>query len=212
MLFPLQAIEFYNHFPNAKIWAFECNPNTLEICRENIRDYTDRITLVEGAVTDYDGDITFYPGRTKLLFLLTLMPCSTVNQKETVTTWEDGNPGASSIFKSNGTYTLEQYVQDEISVNCHRLDTVMQKQQIPGVDIIWMDLQGAELLALKSLGDHLANVRYIQTEVSHKEIYSKQVMFSELHTLLMENGFALKNELSMEGWQEDAIYEKEVKS
>jgi len=41
-----------------------------------------------------------------------------------------------------------------------------------------MDLQGAELLALKGLGNYLNNVRYIHIEVSHKEMYSGQVMYS----------------------------------
>ena len=57
----IQAIEFFNNFPNAKIYAFECNPNTIEICKNNIKPYSDRITLIEGAVCDYDGNITFYP-------------------------------------------------------------------------------------------------------------------------------------------------------
>lgn len=105
----LQSIEFYNMFPNSKIYAFECNPNTLDICKKNIELYSDRITLIEGAVCDYDGNITFYP----------------INQDKTITTWSDGNPGASSLFKSNGNYTVENYVQDEIITNCHRLDTVI---------------------------------------------------------------------------------------
>jgi len=29
-----QSIEFYNTFPNAKIYAFECNPNTLDQCKK----------------------------------------------------------------------------------------------------------------------------------------------------------------------------------
>jgi len=51
----LQSIEFFNTFPNSKIYAFECNPNTLDICRNNIKEYNDRIILIEGAVCDYDG-------------------------------------------------------------------------------------------------------------------------------------------------------------
>jgi FkbM family methyltransferase len=187
----LQSIEFYNAFPNSKIYAFECNPNTIEICKHNIKPYSDRITLIEGAVCDYDGNITFYP----------------INQKKTITTWKDGNPGASSIFKSNGNYTEEIYVQDEITTNCHRLDTVMKKYGIPKVDIIWMDLQGAELLALRGLGTYLQNVKYIHTEVSHIEMYSGQVMFIELNHYILSNGFILKNNLSLNGWQEDVIYE-----
>jgi FkbM family methyltransferase len=188
-----QSIEFYHMFPNSKIYAFECNPNTLEICKNNIIEYSDRITLVEGAVCDYDGSITFYP----------------INQEKTKTTWADGNPGASSLFKSNGTYIHEKYVQDEIVTNCHRLDTIIQKYNIPRVDIIWMDLQGAELLALKSLGSYLDIVKYIHTEVSYKEIYTGQVMYNELNEFIVSHNFILKNNITHNGWQEDAIYVRE---
>ena len=187
-----QSIEFYNKFPNAKIYAFECNPNTLNICKKNIEQYSDRITLIEGAVCDYDGEIKFYP----------------INQQKTITSWKDGNPGASSLFKSNGKYQVEQYVQDEIVTNCHRLDSVMQKYGIPKVDILWMDLQGAELLTLKGLGVHLQNVKYIHTEISYREMYSGQVMFEELNNFIISNEFIIKNKLSFIGWQEDIIYEK----
>jgi FkbM family methyltransferase len=186
-----QSIEFYEKFPNAKIFAFECNPNTLPICRENIKNYTDRITLIEGAVCDYDGEITFYP----------------IDQEKTVTTWKDGNPGASSLFKSNGTYNVEKYIQNEIKTNCHRLDTVMNKYNIDKVDIMWMDLQGAELLALKSLGDKLKDLQILHTEVSYKPIYDGQVMFNELNNFMLTNNFIIKNNLRMSGWQEDIIYE-----
>jgi FkbM family methyltransferase len=188
----VQSIEFYQSFPNAQIYAFECNPNTINMCKENIKNYTDRITLIDGAVTDYDGEITFYP----------------IDQYKTQTSWNDGNPGASSIFKSNGNYDIEKYVQYEIKTKCHRLDTIMKLNNIHKVDIIWMDLQGAELLALKGLGKYLQYVKYIHTEVSHKEIYEGQVMYKELNDFILSNDFIIKNNLSMTGWQEDAIYQK----
>lgn len=189
-----QSIEFYKTFPKAKIYAFECNPNTLDLCEKNIIPYKDRITLIKGAVCDYDGSITFYP----------------INQEKTKTSWDDGNPGASSLFKSNGKYPHETYVQDEITTNCHRLDTIMNKCNIPNVDIIWMDLQGAELLALKGLGDKLSSVKYIHTEVSYREMYSGQVMYTELNDYIMKNNFSILNRLSFGGWQEDVIYKKNI--
>jgi FkbM family methyltransferase len=187
-----QSIEFYHMFPNSKIYAFECNPNTLQICKDNIQPYSDRITLIEGAVCDYDGEITFYP----------------INQEKTRTSWIDGNPGASSIFRSNGEYNVETYVQDEMTTNCHRIDSIMQKYNIPRVDIVWMDLQGAELLALKGMGRALDNVKYIHTEVSHRAMYTGQVMFKELNDFILSKNFNIKNKISGNGWQEDIIYEK----
>jgi len=188
-----QSIEFYHKFPNARIFAFECNPNTLPICRKNIENYQDRITLIEGAVCDYDGEITFYP----------------IDQEKTITTWVDGNPGASSLFKSSGNYDcIETYVQTEVVTNCHRLDTVMQKYGIPKVDIIWMDIQGAELLALKSLGKYLNYVEYVYTEVTYNsEMYTGQVMFQELHDFMLNNHYIVKNNLSMgQCWQDNVVY------
>ena len=191
----LQSIEFYNMFPNSKIYAFECNPNTLDICKKNINLYRDRITLIEGAVCDYDGYITFYP----------------INQKKTITTWTDGNPGASSLFKSSGKYNIETYVQDEITTKCHRLDTIMKKYNIPKVDIIWMDLQGAELLALKGLGNNLYNVEFIHTEMCNIEIYTNQALFPEINDYLI-NLFYFKtlSDLNTNVSFHDVIYQKKL--
>jgi len=187
----IQSIEFYYAFPNSIIYAFECNPNTIDICKKNIENYKDRIILIEGCVCDYNGTIKFHP----------------INKEKTITTWLDGNQGASSMFKSNGQYPYKMYVQDEITTDCHRLDSIIDKYGISKVDIIWMDIQGAELLALKGMGNNLQNVKYIHTEISHKEIYSGQVMFDELNNFMLTNNFVIKNNLSLSGWQEDAIYE-----
>jgi FkbM family methyltransferase len=188
-----QSIEFYNRFPNSKIYAFECNPNTIPICRKNIEKYSDRITLIEGAVADYDGEITFYP----------------IDQQKTITSWKDGNPGASSLFKSNGTYSVEHYVQNEIKTKCHRLDTIIKQYDIKRVDIIWMDLQGAELMAFKGLGEFIHGVRYIHTEACHSPIYSGQALFKDIHEYLGSHGMKLKNKLNLSVWFEDAIYGNE---
>lgn len=190
----LQSIEFYNHFPNSKIYAFECNPNTIDICRKNIINYSDRITLIECAICDYDGTISFYP----------------INQDKTITTWTDGNPGASSLFKSNGKYPHETYIQDEIIIGCKRLDTLMKIYNIPNVDIIWMDLQGAELLALKGLGNYLNSVQYIYTEVSYQEIYTGQVLYDEFNNFMKLNQFVIQHQFNSSNWQGDILYVKDI--
>jgi FkbM family methyltransferase len=185
----IQSIEFTKNFPLSKIYSFECNPNTLNICEENIKEYH-QITLIKKAITDYNGKCKFYP----------------INQQKTITTWKDGNPGASSLFISNGSYEHEHYVQDEIEIECSRIDSIMEEHKITECDIIWMDLQGAELLALKSMSDKIKNVKYIHTEVSFKPIYENQVLFNELNEFLISNGFILCNNLNYNSWQDDAIY------
>lgn len=188
-----QAIEFSKKYPNAKVYAFECNPNTLDICRENIKGYPN-VTLIDKAIHNYDGECIFYP----------------IDQKNTRTTWSDGNPGASSLFKSNGKYDIEHYVQNETKVQCTRLDTVIRDYSIEVVDALWMDIQGAELLALESLGEYLSKVEYIHAEVTYCEMYTGQVLFDEFDSYLTQHNFVKLNTPSYQGWQQDIIYHNDI--
>lgn len=168
------TLRFHREFPYAHIYTFECNQDTLPICRKAVAG-NDHITLTESAVSDTDGTLTFYP----------------IDAAKTVTPYKDGNPGASSLFKASGKYPLEQYAQKEVRVPSTRLDTFMDKHALPGIDILWLDTQGAELKILHGLGKKLRNVRSIITEVEFMEIYSGQPLFREIRSFLEAHGFVM---------------------
>ncbi|RZK10060.1 MAG: FkbM family methyltransferase, partial [Flavobacterium sp.] len=126
-------------FPNSRIISFECNPNTLDQCRNNIYNKP-RIRLIEAAIGNYDGKVKFYP----------------INKERTITSWKDGNQGASSVFRSSGNYPIEQYFQDEIEVPIVTASKIIQELGIEEIDLLWMDIQGAELMALEGFKDKLA--------------------------------------------------------
>jgi hypothetical protein len=52
----LHTIELYNQFPTANIYVFDCSPGSLDLCKKNIENYTDRITIIE-SVFQYNGTI-----------------------------------------------------------------------------------------------------------------------------------------------------------
>ena len=79
--------------------------------------------------------------------------------------------------------------QKEVCVTGTRLDTFIQEEKIPKVDLLCMDLQGYELQALKSLGDDLRNVTYILTECSIQSTYTNGATFGELYAYLSLFGF-----------------------
>lgn len=186
----LQSIEFYRAFPKARIFAFEANPTQFEICRKNIERYSDRITLVEGAVCNYDGEITFYP----------------IDQEKTKFTWcKDGNPGASSLFKANEKF-MPGYIQYEIKTKCFRLDTFMKEYNIPKVDIMWLDLQGAELMALQGLGEYINDVKYVQSEVEYVKLYKDQPLVDDVTSFMISKGFELREKLASDRLYGDYIY------
>jgi FkbM family methyltransferase len=169
----LESIEFSKKYKNAKIYAFEANPESYKVCLENTK-YINNITVINKCINDYDGECTFYP----------------INPEKTVTTWFDGNRGASSMFKSNGSVDhIEKYVQDEIKVPCLRLDTFCSENNITKIDAIWMDLQGAELLAINSLGEILNTVNVIQTELEINPMYENQCLYCDVNEVLINKGF-----------------------
>ena len=172
----LESVELSKKYPNAKVYTFEANPVSYDVCLENTEGY-DSITVINEAVNDYDGVCKFYP----------------MDKEKTITTWEDGNQGASSLYRANGQYDfIEKYVQYEIEVPCTRLDTFCEKNDIDKIDIIWMDLQGAELKALQSLGSLLDTVQIIHTELEMNPMYEGQCLFSDVNEYLTNNGFDLE--------------------
>lgn len=80
--------------------------------------------------------------------------------------------------------------QKEVIVPGTRLDTFMIENNVKNIDILCIDLQGYELNALKSLGNHLNNVKYIITECSIESTYTNGAVFSELNDFLTSYNFS----------------------
>ncbi len=185
----VETLDFESTFPEARIFAFECNPATLPACRLAVMG-RDRIKLVEKAVSDQRGTVTFYP----------------TDPERTVTKHANGNPGASSLFRASPDYPHETYVQNEITVETTTLDDFMRSEGITGIDLLWMDIQGAELLALKGLGDRLRDVGLIHMEVEFLPIYQGQPLFDDVHEYLRAHGFTLLGFTSYSRYSGDAVY------
>ena len=185
----VETLDFESAFPEARIFAFECNPATLPACRLAVRGRS-RIKLVEKAVSDRRGTVTFYP----------------TDPARTVTKHPNGNPGASSLFRASPDYPHETYVQNEIAVETTTLKDFMSEEGIASIDLLWMDIQGAELLALKGLGDCLSEVGLIHMEVEFLPIYQGQPLFVDVHDYLRGHGFTLLGFTSYSRYSGDAVY------
>lgn len=88
------------------------------------------------------------------------------------------------------------YIVDAITVDALKVDC----------DFINLDIQGAELEALKGATRTLQNVRYLYTEISTDELYTGQVLEPELNEWLAVRGFnQVLRRLTPHGWG-DAFY------
>jgi hypothetical protein len=72
--------------------------------------------------------------------------------------------------------------------------------------ILMMDVQGAELQVLKSLGSLLNNVLRLRTEISLKPFYVGGVLFDELHPFIVNAGFKLQHNIHDVPEHGDVLY------
>jgi len=177
----IQSIEFSELFPNAKIYAFECNPPSIKRCIENAKDY-ENIEIVSKAVFNKNGKTKFYPVLT--------------------------NTGASSLFRITDEYAATfNYPQKEITVDSIRIDTWAKEKGIKKIDLIWIDLQGAEYEAFEGMGKLLPYIQAIYTEVEYQSLYKGQKLLKDILKLLNENGFSMiRNRPIRTNWWGNAIF------
>jgi FkbM family methyltransferase len=186
-----QAIELSKAFPNARILAIEGNPDTIDLLKNNISPYPN-IDCVESIISDYDGIATFYK----------------IDREKTITPHADGNPGASSLYVADPAYPHEKYAQVPIEVQCETLDSICNKYQLGSIDLIWIDLQGAEIKALRGLKERLKEVQYIWVEITHIPLYVNQPLFPEFDAFMVENGFEILTPVHPKAYFEDALYRR----
>lgn len=176
-------------FPEASVYSFEPNPDTFFLVKEIADKSGGSISAYNLALSDTNSVGVFHK-------------IDTVNTK---TTWENGNPGASSIFKANGLYDIEDYVQLPVAVKFSSGENLIKNEECGLPNLIWMDVQGAEGLVLRGFGDFLTEIDFIYVELSLKEIYSGQALAADVIKLLGKNFYWYQN-LNLGFWQFDALF------
>lgn len=159
-----QSIEFNSVYKNSKIYAFEPNPEQFNICLKESYKYKN-ISVEQLAISDKNNTLDFYVTH--------------------------GNVGASSLLEPISIPFASTQSFTKISVESKRLDEWLEKNKIEKVDIMWLDTQGVELAALKSMGDKLKTVNFIHCEASELPYYKGHILKNELVEFLETIGFEL---------------------
>ena len=123
--------------PVAKIYSFECNPATIESCRDKLRAFIN-VTFHDNALGSREETRDFFP------FVV------------------DDNPGASSFLERiDSTITQDRR---GVKLLVHTGMNFMEEHGLAAIDLLCLDVQGLELEVLKGFGERLGQVRFIIME------------------------------------------------
>jgi FkbM family methyltransferase len=159
-------------FPDARIFAFEPAPAAFERLQRATR--LDHATKsINSAVSEHDGSSRLH------LF---------------------SHEQANSLFPADaaaGSYYHEAMFRevDAIDVETVSLDSFCRAEAIEHVDVLKMDIQGAELAALRGAREHLAagRVTLLYFEVEFAPVYEGQATFYEIREFLATLGYDMFN-------------------
>jgi len=191
-----ESIWFSVNIEGSEVHSFECNPDMIPLCEKRSR-YFPAIKFNPVAVSDKNGEIEFHK----------------VNQEKTRSQdnipyyiQKDGNPGASSIFISKD----KTYYQDKVKVETVALKSYMESNSIEKIDILWMDIQGAEKMALLGLEERINDVAWIHIEMPTEKNteYEGAPTYSDIHNFLLDNGFLLMGKGVMDSVYANARFRK----
>jgi FkbM family methyltransferase len=78
-----------------------------------------------------------------------------------------------------------------IKVKTFTLDHIFEDQQLQGIDLLKIDVQGAEHLVLKGGIEALKKTKLVYTEFSFKPLYDQSSVFFDLYKIFYDHGFIL---------------------
>jgi FkbM family methyltransferase len=147
-----ETLQMSTIFPNSKIYSFECNPNTLDICKQTLEN------------------------RKNIFF----MPCGLGNENEQMPfySYMDNNDGASSFFRRID-YDTTQKITGWINIK--KICDIMKENKLEYIDLLCMDVQGFELNVLKGAEEYLKHIKYIIME-EPKPIINTDYLPPDIHS------------------------------
>jgi len=135
------AYRFKEAFPSARVITVEADPSRYDIVKENLAGQN--IEIVNYAACSTDGDIDWY--------------VSTI----------DGEPNAQgSIFKHADAYRkkfpMVEQAKEPCKVPGRRFDTIAKELSAVEIDLLHMDIEGAEHNVLQTLGHIRPRLIYME--------------------------------------------------
>lgn len=118
------------------------------------------------------------------------------------------NLGCSSLLNLKHHVKEYPHIKKVKEIECDTITIDKIIEQYGKFDLLNMDLQGAEKIALKGAKNTIQSFSYIYTEVSFTELYEGCVLFDELFKFLKSKNFKLKEIYKVTQSWGDALFKR----
>jgi FkbM family methyltransferase len=160
------SAEYLRSFQDASIFALEPDPLNFAKAQDLLAEFGGRARLFNFAASDRDG---------------------------TARLNRNTHDGTHSLFEIGDQTYWGGFAQKsgEVEIETVTLDTFASTHGIEHIDILKLDIQGAELLALVGASELLRGNRIslIATEVEFYPLYQSQPLFWDVGSFLQQHGF-----------------------
>jgi len=182
------TVEFATQ-PGTRIYAFEPVKDIFTQLVTNTKDY-ENVTCFNVALSSFDGVADMYIS-------------------------SGYSDGSSSLFKPKRhlEYHPDVYFNNIEQVKCSKLDTWAKQNNVNHVDMLWLDMQGAEQMMLAESVMIIDTVSVIHTEVSLFETYEGMGSYKGFKNFLRARGFKVVIEAIPKGsYGGNVLFVKKKKS
>lgn len=189
------SLRYLSLFPQTRVIAFEPLPANIAKIATVIPEHDKhRFQLVSTAVAGSDGTRRFHVSSGR--------PPGVPDSD-----WNYGNKSSSLLNPSDLMHKIHGWLRfDEvISVEAVTMPTIFKRFDLGLVNLIHLDVQGAELEILKASAEVLPRVQSVWLEVSERPIYENQALVGDVEVFMRNAGFSKVLDLRSEGFG-DQLY------
>ena len=172
-----ESVEFLKRlFPKSTIHSFEPDPESFDVLSSKA---IDGVSYYNQALSDSEGTAIFFRNKishTNSLFKVNLSSRDSI--------------GITNATDNDDKQYLSGF-NSEVQVVTTTLDTFIKEYSVEGVDLLKIDVQGAECRVLTGGENVLKKTKVIVLEISFFDYYEHQTSFLDVELLLSPLGFKL---------------------
>jgi len=177
----LDSIRYQRLFPMATVHAFEANPQNVARAKETLAKYGCEEVILNGiALSNAVGELDFFCSEGE--------PEGKLNNQH----WDYGNKSGSilepDMEKIRPVWNWLNFQKQE-KIPCTTLAAYCEENNVQEIDLLHLDVQGAELMVLNGADRMIDSITAVWLEVSAERFHLGQAVAGELHSLLAGHGF-----------------------